>query len=45
MPTGPRHGVLRVRQLCHGLRGPLFSSMQSIYQQQQYPSHQPGPEV
>jgi hypothetical protein len=25
--------------------GPLFSSVQPIYQQQQYPSHQPGPEV
>jgi hypothetical protein len=29
----------------HGPGGPLFSSVQSIHHHQQYPSHQPGPEV
>jgi hypothetical protein len=45
MPIGPRHGLLRSRQLEHGPGGPLFSSVQSIYQQQQYPSHHPIPEA
>jgi hypothetical protein len=42
---GPRHGVPRGRRLEHGPEEPLFSSVESTYHQQQYPSHQPGPEV
>jgi hypothetical protein len=48
MSRGPqvhRHGVSRVRRLEYGPGGPIFSSVQPIYQQQQHPSHQPGPEV